>query len=148
MRLARFNIQRAVVDKRYFAGLPSPAAAAALACGVYAFPAPIGRPWLAGAVGFTTVAIATLTISRLRYRSFKDLDLANRRSYLWVFPLAGVLVVILTHPEIALPSLSAVYVLSGPVGYFWGLAGRRRARAGESPRQRSSGEVLDESALR
>jgi CDP-diacylglycerol--serine O-phosphatidyltransferase len=88
MRLARFNIQRLVVDKRYFAGLPSPAAAGSLACLVYAFPEPVSVRWVSGGIALLTASVATLTISRIRYRSFKDIDLRNRRSYLFVFPLA------------------------------------------------------------
>ena len=37
------------------------------------------------------VTVATLTISHVRYRSFKELDLRNRRSYLYVFPMAAAL---------------------------------------------------------
>jgi CDP-diacylglycerol--serine O-phosphatidyltransferase len=141
MRLARFNIQRLVVDKRYFAGLPSPAAGASLACLVYAFPEPVSVRWVSGGIALLTASVATLTISRIRYRSFKDVDLRNRRSYLFVFPLAVIVVAILTQPEAALPGLAAVYVLSGPVSYAFTLARRRRPRV-------PPGEVFDEPFVR
>ena len=149
MRLARFNIQRIVADRRYFVGLPSPAAAGALGCLVYAFPEPAEQRWLSGLIGALLVGIAVLMIGRLRYRSFKDFDLHNRRSYLYVFPLAGILVAILIHPEVALPGLAAAYLLSGLFSYGWVLTGRRRRQEEDlvtEPAQ--AGEVLDEPSAR
>jgi CDP-diacylglycerol--serine O-phosphatidyltransferase len=137
MRLARFNIQRTVADKRYFAGLPSPAAAGILSCVVFAFPAPPERGWASGLVVALVVVVSGLTVSRLRYRSFKEVDLRNRRSYLYVLPLAVILVAILTLPEISLLVLGGVYLVSGPVGYAWGLATRRR-------RDPNPSEIVDE----
>ena len=43
LRLARFNVQRNVVDSRYFVGLPIPAAAAQVAAWVYFMPAPLAE---------------------------------------------------------------------------------------------------------
>jgi CDP-diacylglycerol--serine O-phosphatidyltransferase len=144
MRLARFTIQRAAADKRYFLGLPTPAAAAFLAGPVYMFPSGPAKPWVSGIVAVLVVAVAMLMISRLRYRSFKDLDLRNRRSYIYVFPLAVMVVALLTHPAITVVTLMTAYLLSGPVGLAWGLAtrGRRHAEATAAESGRA-GEVLD-----
>ncbi len=128
MRLARFNIQHAVAEKRYFAGLPSPPAATMLACVAFAFPARPPERWLSGLIGALVVVVAILMISRLRYRSFKDFDLRNRRSYTWVLLLAAIFVAIFTHPKGALLALSAVYLVSGPVAYAWGLVLRARGK--------------------
>lgn len=141
MRLARFNIQRRIMDKRYFAGLPSPAAAGILACVVFAFPAQPSPRWASGLVVVLVVVVSGLTVSRLRYRSFKEIDLRNRRSYLYVLPLAAILVAILTHPEISLLVLGGAYLLSGPVGYAWGLATRQRRQPGPA-------EIADEPTTR
>lgn len=143
MRLARFNIQRTLASKRYFVGLPSPPAAAAIACLVYAFPARPERSWVSALVGTMVVGIAVLVVSRLRYRSFKDLDLRARHSYLYVLPLAAVLVAILTHPAGTLLSLSAAYLVSGPFGYLWGWISRHRARDLDEP---AAAEALDGSS--
>ena len=91
------------------------------------------------------VTAASLMISRLRYRSFKDFDLRSRRSYVWVFPLAGIIVAILTYPAWTLFGLATVYLLSGPAGYLWGLAFRRWTK-GEVVVE--TGEILDESSIR
>jgi CDP-diacylglycerol--serine O-phosphatidyltransferase len=128
MRLARFNIQKAVADKRYFAGLPSPMAAAFLACAAHAFPEPPATRPASVALACGVTAIATLMVSRLRYRSFKDLDLRDRRSYTLVLPMAVALVLVVTHPKPVLLALTGGYVLSGPAGYSWALARRRLGR--------------------
>jgi CDP-diacylglycerol---serine O-phosphatidyltransferase len=133
-RLARFNLRRGAVDKRYFIGLPSPPAATVLASVAFAFPAPPESRGISAALAALTTAVAVLMVSRLRYRSFKDLDLRNRRSYLVVLPIAAALVAVLTHAKGALLTLSAVYLVSGPaaylVGIVWG-ARRRDSEAGE-----------------
>jgi CDP-diacylglycerol--serine O-phosphatidyltransferase len=126
MRLARFNIQRHAEDKRHFAGLPSPAAAGSVACLVYAVPEPVTLRWASGLAALFLVTVATLSISHVRYRSFKEFDLRNRRSYLYVFPMAVVLVAVVTLPEVALPTFAAAYLLSGPLAYGWTVAVRRR----------------------
>ena len=149
MRLARFNIQRFVADKRYFVGLPTPAAAGTLACLVYASPESMDQRWVSGLIGTFLVGAAILMISRLRYRSFQDFDLHNRRSYLYVFPLAGILVAILIHPEVALPALAAAYLLSGLVGYGWTLLARWRRQGRDLVTEPAgAAEVLDEPSAR
>jgi CDP-diacylglycerol--serine O-phosphatidyltransferase len=132
MRLARFNIQRNVVDKRYFAGLSSPAAAAVLTCTAFAFPERPGALWVSAVVAAMVAAVALLMVSRLRYRSFKDIDLKRPRSYLSVLllALAGVLIGI-ADPQYALLALALAYALSGPLAYLWGLL-RRGRRVGPS----------------
>ncbi len=143
-RLARFNLRVVRPDKRYFAGLPSPPAAAALASVAFAFPRPASERWHAAVLGLLVVAVAVLMVSRLRYRSFKDLDLRNRRPYTFVLPLAAVLVAVLTHPKSALLVLSAAYLVSGVLGYLWGLLQRWRGK-GPEPAETAQGgpEVAD-----
>lgn len=129
MRLARFNIQTAVADKRYFAGLPSPMAAAFIACAAHAFPEPPAARWASVVLACGLTGVAVLMVSRFRYRSFKDLDLKDRRSYTFVLPIAALLVLVAAHPQGVLLGLTGGYVVSGPAGYFWGLARRHRRRA-------------------
>jgi CDP-diacylglycerol--serine O-phosphatidyltransferase len=146
MRLARFNLQAGIQDKRYFAGLPSPSAAGTIACTVFAVPSlPPGRlPAVLAALAVTTVA--ALMISRVRYRSFHNLDLRNRRPYLYALLIAAVLVFIIGNPRETLLVLVVGYVLSAPVLYVFGLARRGRARS-EQPSPEPP-EVADEPALR
>jgi CDP-diacylglycerol--serine O-phosphatidyltransferase len=125
MRLARFNIQTHVVDKRYFVGLPIPAAAGTVATIVLATPERlVSRMWMAGLLVLTFL-LSFLMISTIRYRSFKDLDLKRRRPA-WILPAIAVLFAIVAYrPEVALATLVLVFVASGPIGKIVGLFRRR-----------------------
>lgn len=110
-RLARFNIQ-ATTDKRYFVGLPSPAAAAVPVSTVYLYPwglhdYPSALPALA-----LMLIPALLMVSTVRFRSFKTIDLHARRSYKILVLLALVLVAIVIHPRWALPAVAYAYLFS------------------------------------
>ena len=129
MRLARFNIQRQAVDKRYFVGLSSPAAAAVLTCIAFAFPEGPAALWVSVVVAGVVIVVALLMVSRIRYRSFKDIDLKRPRSYLSVLILAAAGVIVgLADPQYALLALALAYALSGPLAYAWGLL--RRGKRG------------------
>jgi CDP-diacylglycerol--serine O-phosphatidyltransferase len=111
VRLARFNIQH-VTDKRFFVGLPSPAAAGVLASTVYAFPD--GNHFYGEAVPVLAVVLipAFLMVSTIRFRSFKTIDLKQRRSPTVLILLALCLGAIVTHPRQVLIALAYVYLLS------------------------------------
>src|SRR5207244_3653401 len=81
VRLARFNIQHGTQDKRYFAGLPSPAAAGVPAATVFALPAGFHTYTEALPVILMVIVPALLMVSTIRFRSFKAFDLQARRSY-------------------------------------------------------------------
>jgi CDP-diacylglycerol---serine O-phosphatidyltransferase len=125
MRLARFNIQTHVVDKRFFVGLPIPSAAAALATIVLATPERlVSRVWMAGLLALTVI-LSYLMISTIRYRSFKDLDLRRKRP-VWILPAIAVFFAIVAlRPELALATVTLVFVSSGPVGKLLGYFRRR-----------------------
>jgi CDP-diacylglycerol--serine O-phosphatidyltransferase len=143
MRLARFNTQaRGAQDRRWFIGLPSPAAGSLIGSFVLVFPSPRVSGAATVAAGLAVFAVAVLMISRLRYRSFREIDLRDRRSHFWVLPVAAMLVAVALHPAVVLFVLCSAYVLSAPTVYLWGLSTRRRpASASQEPR---STEVVDE----
>jgi CDP-diacylglycerol--serine O-phosphatidyltransferase len=134
-RLARFNIQHGASDKRFFAGLPSPAAAGTIASIVFAFPDPPVHLGASVIVGAIVAAVALLMVSRIRYRSFKNLDLRSPRSYLSVLPLVLALVVVLVHPQ-SMMIVAGCYVLWGPAAWL----------AGGGMRGRSAGDALEHGA--
>jgi CDP-diacylglycerol--serine O-phosphatidyltransferase len=149
MRLARFNLRASVADMRYFAGLPAPSAGAAVACAVFALPETPESMWFSALVAALFVALGLLMVSRLRYRSFKELDLRDRRSYLYVLPVAAVLVVLATHPGSAMLLLAGLYLVSAPAVHLWGLIGRMtRRHAGHVRDGSGEREVADEPMLR
>jgi CDP-diacylglycerol--serine O-phosphatidyltransferase len=125
MRLARFNIQTHVVDKRYFVGLPIPMAAGAIATIVLATPERlVSRLWMGGLLALTFI-LSYLMISTIRYRSFKDLDLRRRRPA-WILPaIALFFAIVAFRPETALLSIVIAFVASGPIGKLIGLFRRR-----------------------
>jgi CDP-diacylglycerol---serine O-phosphatidyltransferase len=129
MRLARFNIQTRVVDKKYFIGLPIPAAAGTIATLVLATPERlVDQVWMAGLLALTVV-LSYLMISTLRYRSFKDLDLKRQRRA-WILPvIALIFAVIAYRPAAALLAMALVFAASGPVAKLVALLRDRRRKA-------------------
>src|SRR5262249_23178253 len=71
------------------------------------------------------IVLSFLMVSTFRYASFKKVDLRSRRSYVNVVGIALLLIVFNMHPEWALLALATIYWLSGPLGYLFGLLGRR-----------------------
>src|SRR6186997_1350066 len=80
VRLARFNIQSGSQDKRYFVGMPSPAAACIPAATVFAYPQGFQSATHAVAVLAMVIIPALTMVSTIRFRSFKTFDLQTRRS--------------------------------------------------------------------
>lgn len=115
LRLARFNI-RAVMDKRYFEGLPSPSAAAVLAAWVwliesYAFDAVFLRyvTWT------LTLCVAGAMVSNIKFRSFKDMDLKGRVPFIALLAVVLFFVLLAFDPPLVLFAIFFVYLLSGPL---------------------------------
>jgi len=131
MRLARFNIQSASqLDKRYFVGLPSPAAAGIPAATVFAFPYPlVGSIQAVAAVAIVLIP-AALMVSTVRFRSFKDINFGHRRTYTPLIVVAVLIVVIWADPRIALVVIAYGYVLSALAEF---VLSRLRARREPPP---------------
>ena len=128
VRLARFNIQGKEGDKRYFVGLPSPAAAGVPAATVFAYPLGFADPGAALAALPIVLAPAGLMVSRLRFRSFGALIPGRRRSYLTPLVIAAVIAAIAAQPEAVLLVMAYAYLASGIVGAAMNRGRRRRAR--------------------
>jgi CDP-diacylglycerol--serine O-phosphatidyltransferase len=125
MRLARFNIQTATVtDKRYFVGMPSPAAASVIASTVYLYPYGLQDRQMALPALAMVLVPAFLMVSTMRFRSVKAIDVGWHRSYLALFVIAIAMALIASHPRITLVVLSYSYVIFAFVG--WGLTRMRR----------------------
>ncbi len=125
IRLARFNVQRKVVDGRYFVGLPTPAAAGFIVSIIYFRPEPLNDRVGAGLTMFLLIVAAFLMVSTLRYWSFKTLDLRSRRSYFAMVGIAAMLALIATQPAWALLVWSCGYAASGPVAFVIALLRRK-----------------------
>lgn len=129
LRLARFNSQVAQVDKRWFIGLASPAAAGLMASFV----------WVADDLGFNgvqlrhlavavTVVAALLMVSRIRYNSFKGArgPKGDRVPFFAILIVIVVLIALVIDPARMLLFTTAIYAISGPVMWL------RRRRGGKS----------------
>src|SRR5262249_3357686 len=73
--------------------------------------------------------LSFLMVSRIKYRSFKDINLKQPHSWRVVVLMAAAIIGVLIHPQIGLLILAALYVVSGMVGYLFG----RRKSHTEAP---------------
>ena len=142
IRLARFNIQSPNQDKRYFVGMPSPAAAGVPAATVFAYPYGLHEWWAALALPMVLIP-AFLMVSTIRYRSFKTLDLGTRRSYRNLILVAMMMTAIATHPETTLVVMAYTYMLSGLIGHVASRF-RRRTIEGQPAALPAGPTVVDE----
>ena len=120
MRLARFNvISTKGADKRYYVGMPSPAAAAVPAATVFMYPYGLYDYRAALPALLMVLLPAALMVSTIRYRSFKDLDLRSRRSFRVLVIIAAGIVAFWTHPKWVLLVAAYTYLASGFIGLAW-----------------------------
>jgi CDP-diacylglycerol--serine O-phosphatidyltransferase len=129
IRLARFNTQTSSqTDKRYFIGMPTPAAAGIAAATIYAMPGlPEGDHQAIAASAAVAVMLipATLMVSTIRFRSFKTINFGWGRSYLPLLVFILLVALVATHVRIMLLLFAYTYLIAG----FVELAiTRRRAR--------------------
>ena len=120
LRLARFNVNTAVVDKRFFQGLPSPAAAALVAGFIYlmndAAIDSFGVRWIT----FGLMLFAGLTmVTNLPFYSFKDLSMKRSVPFAVIVLVALGIAVINIHPPTVMFALFVMYGLSGYTVYGW-----------------------------
>jgi CDP-diacylglycerol---serine O-phosphatidyltransferase len=125
VRLARFNIQSGSQDKRYFVGMPSPAAACVPAATVFAYPQGFQSATHAVAVLAMVIVPALTMVSTIRFRSFKTFDLQARRSSAVLVLVALGLVLVAAEPEYTLVAMAYTYLASGFIGYAWTRLHRR-----------------------
>lgn len=127
LRLARFNTNHDTVDKRFFQGLPSPAAAALVA----------GFIWVMNDYGYTGAEVrwvaVSLTlfaglsmVSNILFYSFKDFNMRKSVPFIAIFLLALFFILISSYPPGVLFLLFFGYALSGYVSWLYGL--RKRAK--------------------
>jgi len=130
LRLARFNIQ-VNNDKRYFIGLPSPAAAGLVASTVFYFPEGLQAKPLAWIGVVMLIVPALLMVSTIRFQSFKAFDLGMRRGWRLLILVAGWLALLVSYPHEVLITMAYAYFASGFIGELM-LRGARKAE-GEAP---------------
>jgi len=124
LRLARFNTNIDVVDKRWFQGLPSPMGAA-LVAGLVWIMNDLGfggETWLAWLSWGVTMFAGITMVTNVPFYSFKDINLKKSVPFWAVLAIVGALTVIATKPAVVLFLLVVAYSISGYVQ--WVLRGR------------------------
>ena len=121
LRLARFNTNINLVDKRYFQGLASPAAAALVAgivwVGVeYQI---VGREQpVAAIVALVTGLAGLLMVSNFKYNSFKEVNWHGKVPFVALLLVLLIFVVVATEPALVLFIVFSLYALAGPINTF------------------------------
>jgi CDP-diacylglycerol--serine O-phosphatidyltransferase len=133
LRLARYNVQMGSAEKKYFTGLPIPAAAGVLASTVIFHFNQIGgsadRNVLILVLSFV---LAVLMISTLRFHGFKEINFKKRKPFWALVIIVLVIVVIVAHPPIALFGFAMLYLSGGIVENIYLLARKPlRQKAGK-----------------
>ena len=121
LRLARFNTQAGIADKRYFQGLASPAAAGTLVFTIWFFidnnVAGETVRWL---IFFETITLGILMFSQVRYFSFKAGPSGDRVPTAWILLAVLIMVLLALDPPVMGMIFGSAYVLSGLVITFIG----------------------------
>lgn len=116
LRLARFNTKASNTDKRYFQGLPSPAAAGVVVGFIWAcFDNGIAGESVSMFALPIIVFAGVMMVSNVSYYSFKDIDFHNKVPFMAMLIVVLVFVFAAIDPPIALFSCFMIYALSGPV---------------------------------
>ena len=124
LRLARFNTNIGVVDKRYFQGLPSPAAAALVTGMIWVLDdygvRDAGRiDWLAWTAFVVTLYAGLTMVTNVPFYSFKDISFKRSVPFIVIVAIALGIAVINIHPPLVLFAVFCVYGLSGYVVYAY-----------------------------
>lgn len=121
LRLARFNTQVDVVDKRFFVGLASPAAAAIVAGVVWQWHDVTLSAEVAVLAGLVTMFSGLLMVSNFQYTSFKGFDFRGRVPFVVMLAVVIAFAVVSSAPSTMLLVIFGLYGLSGPALWVWRL---------------------------
>ncbi len=116
LRLARFNTQIGIADKRYFQGLASPAAAALVAGLVW-----VGVDYKVDGNDYSfIVALITglaglLMVSNFKYNSFKEVNWHGKVPFVAILVVLLIFVIVATEPALVLFLVFSLYALAGPI---------------------------------
>lgn len=144
LRLARFNTQIGIADKRYFQGLPSPSAAAIMAGMVWvAVDNDIAGNDVSYIAAFVSVLTGLLMVSNIRFHSFKEVDFRNKVPFfVMVIVMLGFALVLL-QPPLVLFLVFLGYAISGPAFTLIKLRQHREVRKQSSEGEEATEEISD-----
>ncbi|MDG1819846.1 MAG: CDP-diacylglycerol--serine O-phosphatidyltransferase [Porticoccaceae bacterium] len=119
LRLARFNVQAEVADKKTFTGLPSPVAAALVAGFIWSTYQIEGSLGLSITGAILTATAGLLMVSNFKYPSFKEVDLRGKVPFIVILSIVMGFVVITIDPPRILFALALIFSFSAPVIWLW-----------------------------
>ena len=133
LRLARFNVQIGIVDKKYFVGVASPLAAILVTTFVmvhmdWQAELPRNTLMLQIMAAAWVVIAGFLMVSNLKYYSFKEFD-KKRVPFVALIVIIFVLGIVLYNIPAGLLAISVIYALSGIVTAIWSKLKRPTAKA-------------------
>jgi CDP-diacylglycerol--serine O-phosphatidyltransferase len=130
LRLARFNTQVGIADKRYYQGLPCPPAAAIVTGFIWVIEDNnwSSTYWLKGILIMLMIFSAVLMVSRIRYSSFKQFNWHDRVPFVSLLLLVLIFTFISLNTSAVLFGLALIFGFSGPVMTLWRLRQRRLER--------------------
>jgi len=129
LRLARFNTQIGIADKRFFQGLASPSAAAIVTSYVWMSDLYLPTHPVVNIVGaFITIAAGVLMVSNIRYFSFKGFDFRSKVPFVTMVAIVLIIAVVFSDPPIVLFTIFILYASSGPIFTLFELRRRQRER--------------------
>jgi CDP-diacylglycerol--serine O-phosphatidyltransferase len=129
MRLARYNTRAGKADKRYFEGLPSPAAAALVAGLVWLSTIlQVSGLWAMIAGLAITAGAGALMVSRFAFYSGKDFNLGRRIPFGYALLIPAIFILISLNPPVVLFLMFLAYALSAPLLSLLRASRRRRRR--------------------
>ena len=127
IRLARFNTQLGVEEKRYFTGLPSPSAAAVMVGMVWVFhDLDVHGKLIQIPALLITVGTGLLMVSNIKFRSFKDFDIKNKVPHTAVLIMVLIFALTAIDPPKVLFIAFLIYTLSGPSTWLYEKTLKRR----------------------
>lgn len=114
LRLARFNTQIGVVDKKYFIGLASPAAASVVAGMVWVWSSVVPDSTWGVLVAVVTALTGLLMVSNFHYTSFKSVDFRGRVPFAFMLLVVLVFASLIIYQEQGILAIAVLYALSAP----------------------------------
>ena len=119
LRLARFNTQVGIADKRFFQGLASPAAAAGVSGFVWlGVEYDINGNDIGLIVALITGLSGLLMVSNFKYNSFKEVNWNGKVPFVALLVILLVFIIVATEPALVLFIVFALYALAGPINTF------------------------------
>jgi CDP-diacylglycerol--serine O-phosphatidyltransferase len=143
LRLARFNTQVGIADKRYFQGLASPAAAGTLVCTIWFFvDNGVSGETVSWLIFFETIVLGILMFTNVRYYSFKVGPSGDKVPAVWLLLAVLIIVLLALDPPIMGMIFGLVYTASGLLITMAGRRNRKLKREKRSPKEKRTDPVI------